>query len=268
MQTLSELRKTPHISHSAISTYMNCPMLFAFRYHFKIKPETGDSIPLIFGSSIHAAAAQMFIAKQNGDCMPLEEVKEAFKSEWNLACKAANKLTFNDNEEAGKLEKQGMDLMECLYCNFEDEEIVAVEKPFQVMIPGISKVFIGAFDLVLKINGKIVIVDLKTSKMRWSKKKADQSLQATAYAYAWYKHTGVIPEVRFAVLVKNKKPVYETHSTFRDEQSFKRYIKLLQAIQHATAESIWYPNDQSFFCGSCAYKNACKQWGCSFFNAA
>ena len=235
-------------------------MLYAFRYHFKLKPES-DSIPLTFGSAIHAAAAQMFISKQNGNVISLEEVREAFKLEWSLSCKAANKLTFSDDEESDKLEKQGMDLMECLYCNFEDVEIVAVEKPFKVMISGISKMFIGAFDLVLKIDGKIVIVDIKTSKCRWNKSKADKSIQATAYAYAWYKHTGVIPEVRFDILVKNKTPVYETHSTFRNERSFQRYIKLLQTIQNAIQQGIWYPNEDSFYCSSCSHKIACSSYG-------
>lgn len=268
MPTLSELRnKVPHISYSAINTYINCSLQYAYRYHYKIKPES-DSIPLIFGSAIHAAAAKMFIAKQNGDFMSLWDVREAFRSDWNLACKTANKLTFSDNDESDKLEKQGMDLMECLYSNFEDEEIIAVEKPFKVMIPGISKIFIGAFDLVLKVNGKIVITDIKTSKSRWSKSKADKSLQATAYAYAWYKHTGVIPEVRFDILVKNKTPVYETLSTFRDEQSFQKYVKLLQTIQHATEQNIWFPNESSFFCSSCPYKTSCRSYGIDITEAA
>lgn len=61
--------------------------------------------------------------------------------------------------------------------------VIATEKDFEITIN--NEIFKGSIDLVLKDeNDNIVIVDYKTSKKIFEKKKLDNSLQVMIYSYA------------------------------------------------------------------------------------
>ncbi len=55
---LSELRKTPHLSASAVSDYLDCSLLYKFGRVDKIRPAfTPDALE--FGSAIHLVMAEI-----------------------------------------------------------------------------------------------------------------------------------------------------------------------------------------------------------------
>lgn len=268
MSKLELLREKPHWSFSSINTYLNiCSLQWKFRYIDRLEPES-TSVPLIFGSAFHSAAEELAYARQNGDYSCATEVRASFRNYWNIECQAADKLSLTQ-EEFDDLEKKGQDMMETLYYNWCEGNIVGIARAFSVEIPGVTKPLIGEYDLLVRDDdGKFIIIDWKTSSRKWSADKADKDLQATAYAYSWYQKNGINPEVRFDVVTKTKQPAYEQHSTFRTEEDFQRLTKLVQTVERATEAKIFVPNEQSFYCGSCPYKNACKDWGCALSEAA
>jgi CRISPR/Cas system-associated exonuclease Cas4 (RecB family) len=221
MESIMELRKKPHISFSQLSTYLSCSLKWAFRYHFKIEEES-ESVPLLFGSSFHSAAEDIANARKNNKAMTLNEARKLFSLYWNIECKAAYKLAFKDNEEFEKLNSLGMDMIECLYSNFGNEDILGVAVPFEISIPGVDKSFIGEYDLIIRNDEKrVIIVDWKTARS-WAKNKEDTDLQATAYAYSYYLKHGVIPEVQFHVYKKTKVPAFEIYSAYRNTDDFAK----------------------------------------------
>ena len=106
----------------------------------------------------------------------------------------------------------------------------------------------------------VCIVDWKTSASRWPAGKADRDLQATVFSYAYEKLNGTTPLFRFDVITKAKNPVCETHYTCRDEAAFRRFESLAVRVQDAVDKGVFLPNETSFACAECPYKNRCKNW--------
>ena len=74
--------KRDYVSHSAISTYQQCPLQY-FRYVANL-PEELTSSALVFGSGIHRAAELHFEALLTGNTAPsLDELMDAYETIWD-----------------------------------------------------------------------------------------------------------------------------------------------------------------------------------------
>ena len=103
-------------------------------------------------------------------------------------------------------------------------------------------------------------MDWKTSASRWPAGKADRDLQATVFSYAYEKQNGTAPLFRFDVITKTKNPACESHYTSRGFHDFRRFEALANRAQDAINKGVFLPNETSFACGECPYRDRCRQW--------
>lgn len=124
----------------------------------------------------------------------------------------------------------------------------------------LDKPLVGEYDMLVDDGRDPCIVDWKTSSSRWPAGKANRDLQATVFSYAYYKTHDVYPLFRFDVVTKAKTPTCEANYTSRGFHDFQRFEVLASKAQEAIHKGVFLPNETSFACGDCAYKNRCKQW--------
>jgi ATP-dependent helicase/DNAse subunit B len=75
-------KKRDYISHSAITTYQQCPLRYRFKYVDGL-PETVVSSALIFGGAIHSALEFHFTELLHGNEPPsLDQLLDAFQEAW------------------------------------------------------------------------------------------------------------------------------------------------------------------------------------------
>lgn len=153
-ETIPSIFQKPHLSYSRINRYLTCPEQYRLYYLENYRPKQPPA-SLIFGKVIHRAIARFF---QTG-C----DLKNTFQSEWH-ECKNAN-LRYSFRDTWDSLNEKGINLLG----KFLDErmvrfpKILAVEKEFELSIPGLNLPFVGIIDLIVETEGKITIVDFKTS---------------------------------------------------------------------------------------------------------
>ena len=145
-----------------------------------------------------------------------------------------------------------------------DDEVVSVAEPFCVPLirngHPISKPLVGEFDLVVRNNDDISIVDWKTAAKRWPKTKPATDIQSTAYLLAHSMLYSDPAGFRFDVLVGNKSPVMEQYAVERDERDMDRFLAKVELVERIVNEELFVPNDQSFWCAGCPYTAECAQW--------
>ena len=126
----------------------------------------------------------------------------------------------------------------------------------------LNKPLIGEFDTVVRKDGKKVIVDWKTSASRWLKGKPHRAMQSTVYLYASNvsQNAGPRSDFRYEVLVKNKVPVFEQHTTKRNQDQMNRMVEKVKLAESMIASEHFVPNDEGMFCKSCPFQTACKTW--------
>ena len=142
----------------------------------------------------------------------------------------------------------------------QNELVERFSEAFRIDVPGLDKPLIGEFDLIVQDGRDACIVDWKTSASRWPAGKADRDLQATVFSYAYEKLNGKSPLFRFDVITKTKNPGCESHYTSRGFHDFRRFEALANRAQDAINKGVFLPNETSFACNECPYRDRCRQW--------
>jgi len=261
--TLQELTLRPHWSYSSLNQLLNiCSLQYWFSRILKLEP-THASVNLVAGSVYHRTMDQIFLARKLEVPLTLDEARELYTEDWRRSSKEEN-IKFGKLAADG-VEEQGRGLVEAAWSSIDPQEkILKVSEVFCVPVIHdgrfMSKPLVGEFDLVVERDAKPIVVDWKTSATRWAKDKAEKSLQATGYSYAYSQKHGINPEVRFDVAVKNKTPVFEQHTTRRVPDSWKLLGLLVERAERIVKHELFYPNLDSFACSDCPFAGACEEY--------
>lgn len=260
-----ELRKTPHLSASSINEYMECGLSYKFRCIDRIEFEhTSDS--LLMGQVLHKTIEDFYQGKKNHQHLTLEMLQQKLEEHWQNALEDEPNIFYKEGKDAQSCLTEGKELIATFYRELPPEEfkVVGTEMAFSLEIEGLEIPIIGVMDLVLldEESGQIIIVDHKTSSRAYSKDDVEKSLQLTLY-YMAAKHFGYEGDeilLRFDCLIKNKKPRLEQYYTIRTDEDENRLVKKIQHIHQAIEQEIFIPNDTSWKCGYCSFKNHCDNW--------
>jgi Holliday junction resolvase-like predicted endonuclease len=264
--TLQELRKRPHWSFSSLNSLLNiCSLQWKFQKIDKLKP-AHTSVNLVAGSVYHRTLDQVFLCRKLGMPLTVDEALQLYTEDWRRSSGQEN-IKYGKLDAQG-VEEQGRGLIQVAWDNIDPQErVIEVSEAFCVPVVHngkfLTKPLIGEFDLVVEKEGKPLVIDWKTSATRWAKTKADKSLQATAYSWAYQQKYGFNPDVRFDIAVKNKTPVFETHRTRRGQDDWTLLGAFVAKAESIVKHDLYYPNFDSFACGGCPFRGACEEWGCS-----
>lgn len=266
MKSLAELREEPHWSASSLNGLLNvCGLQWAFRKVYKVEPES-TGVNLVFGRAFHSACEFIGSCAQRGNAAKLGEVEAVFADVFDAEAKAADApVAYGDTTRDKLLDLGGRMLAAYAAAVDPSEEVVDMAVPFRAQLKDrhgnpVGLPVIGELDLLVRKNGKTSIVDWKTSASRWPQDKADKSLQATAYLYAWLEHSGELPGFRFDVVTKAKTPVCVGYETARSSEDFHRLAELVRTAERMVRYELFVPNEQSFACKGCPFKSACRTW--------
>lgn len=269
--SLSEMRKEPHLSSSAINDYLECGLLFKFGRIEKIEP-VGKSDALELGSVLHRVLAEFHFARMLGERLPDFEVDRLFEEYWQESVEDTSSLIFRGKNSVESLLAEGKKLLSTYLGNLPRDEfrVLAIEEPFRFEIPGLPIPIIGAMDLIEEdATGTIIVSDFKTSLRAYSEDQIRKHFQMTVYFMALreqgYRDREIL--LRIDCLVKTKTPRFEQYYTARgrlDEVRARR--KILEAWE-GISKGVFLPNDGSWRCKYCSFKARCDRWFESSGNA-
>lgn len=258
---INELRTKPHWSYTALNTYLNiCQLQFFFRYIEEAEVEQ-ISASLIFGKAFHAALSQQADVAGNGSNLSVENLGDMFDEYFTTSVKATDNVKYKPCEDSDTMSDLARRMFKPVLDNWSDfYNVRSIAEGFEVAVPGLDKPLVGEFDLVINDGRESCIVDWKTSSSRWPSGKTDRDLQATVFSYAYHQMHDELPLFRFDVVTKAKTPTCETYYTTRSPDDFARFEVIANRVQDAISKGVFLPNETSFACAECPYKNHCKKW--------
>jgi hypothetical protein len=262
MKTLEELRREPHWSYSSINAILNiCGLQWAFRSVYGVEPEF-TPLNLVVGKTFHRACEFAARARQRGRRVAAAELADLFGDVFTTEIAAAEpQVRFDDDIDTAIATGRGMTAA-FLDAWPAEEDVVAVSMPFCADVAGIAKPLIGELDVVVSGAAGLEVVDWKTAARRWSAEKAKTDLQPTCYLYAWrcLQPGGDLPGFRFDVVTKSKQPGFQQLRTTRSSDDFDRLVQLINTVEAVVRHELFWPHEQSFYCGSCPYHGPCRTW--------
>ena len=179
----TEMRSQPHVSFSQLDQYLRCPLKYKLMYVDRVPP---DFVPaaLAFGSGIHGAAAFFLRGVQQGAPPSLADVQAFFEGHWRL--EPANRpIRFGEKDTKESLLDLATRMLEVFHkSQIPGTEIVGVEQAFDVPLIDqetgevLDRSLVGSLDLLERdAEGRLVVVDLKTSTRRYTDLQVEASLQ-------------------------------------------------------------------------------------------
>ena len=261
---LWELRKLPHLSSSSINDYCECGLLYKFGRIDKI-PIEGKPDALEFGTVIHLVLAEYYQEKMIGNKLSIKEIHKSFETHWREHAEDREDIQYSKNNTFKSILLQGKELLTVWFNKLTDDDftVLAIEEAFSFYIPGVSIPIIGGIDRLEEDNaGTIIITDVKTSSRAYSKDEIDKNLQLTIYQLAMEANGYSDREIllKFDTLIKTKTPKFEAYWTSRDDIAKKRVIKKIKQAWDGISKEVFIPNDTSWKCNNCFYKQACDEW--------
>lgn len=261
---LSELRKSPHLSASSVGEYVECGLLFRFGRIDKL-PMEFKSDALEFGTVIHLVLAEFYEEKMIGKKMTLKDVHKSFEEHWFRIAEERTDIKYANGKDFNTLLVEGTDLLTTWYNKLPDDDfkVIGVEEAFSFTIPDLPLPIIGAIDLIEEDEtGTIIITDFKTSSRAYSISEVDQNQQMTLYQMAM-KNNGYADQeilLRLDCLIKTKTPRFEQYYSIRSENDEIRLVRKIKQVWSGISKGVFIPNDTSWKCKNCSYKNACDEW--------
>ena len=235
-----------HISPSSISTYLDSPLRWRQHYIEGVRDTYGFALHR--GIVVHSVLERYFTHLLHGIELeiPLYEALPAWvEGAWHKEYadhNAAFESTDKDLIEVISLVQSYIDMIG------ESVKPVAIEAPFALDLPYAKKLtkMIGRIDLIGEIDGKLVVIDFKTSGRKKSLSDVRHDPQAIIYGMAMRKEgvEGKVP-FRYDQMIFKSKPeiailertVFPEEMDRFEELFLKPFIKTLE----------WQVEEDAFF---------------------
>ncbi|QDT29901.1 PD-(D/E)XK nuclease superfamily protein [Gimesia panareensis] len=259
-----KMRTRPHWSFSALNQYLRCPLQYYFERVLRI-PRKSVGSGLIFGSAVHNALAVYHQSLQRGEDPDWQQIQQEYLETW-LFREDEQTVEYKPKESRDDLIAQGLELLK-LYCEEPPpQEIVSVEHRCYIPLSNsegdyLVTPLIAIADLVTReIEGCLKITEFKTSGRAYGEFEVEKSLQATCYVNMLWEGFGEWASVEFTVLVKTKTPKIQRLKTARNEDDIGRLGDLVETVERAVENEIFYPIETPVNCSMCAFRKECREW--------
>jgi DNA helicase-2/ATP-dependent DNA helicase PcrA len=184
------------LSHYQVDDYLTCPLKYKYIHVLRVPIREHHSV--VYGKALHEAISfylRRKLSQARGGPGQAGEVTEAealevFEGAWQST-------GFLSREHEDLRLAEGRAVLRRFVAEEEQRGLVptAVERPFTFLL-GTTKV-VGRFDRVDERDGRVAIIDYKSSAVRDQKeadRKAKESLQLAIYALAYAEMHGRIPD--------------------------------------------------------------------------
>jgi hypothetical protein len=159
------------------SDYQKCQQYFYWRYVKNLDTKF-KAPPLIFGTAVHAALESWYIDQMNGG--KDLELRKANALQTFIKSMEAEEGEYAEHDYYIIDRDRGFKLVSNYFDQYPDDErlwkILAVEESVQMVLPT-GDIFTGTVDLKVQIDGRIYIVDHKTTG--WGMSQCMRSLEAS-----------------------------------------------------------------------------------------
>lgn len=259
-EPLWALRRKPHTSISAVKEYLMCPRRYFFHYVEEAQPAFRAAASA-FGSAWHAVIQHWLTSES----VPQEELETYFRDD--LAARLQDgrmPVLFDDDETEGKLADTGIKMLRVFVARVaRPEVVVGVEVPFSMSLthPTTGEVLgvpvVGAVDALVVSDGQKVVVELKTSKRRWSTDQLEYDLQLSLYKKAAW-HLGYADAaLRLLVTTKAVHPDVQAEDVVRHDADIAEVVDVIFGVHAAAAAGVDY-RTRGWQCNGCPYSERCR----------
>ena len=255
--SLGELRSQPHVSFSAIKTFLMCPRRYRLQYIDRVRSEY-RAAAISFGHTWHEVVGVWLVRED----VTAEELRDHLRDRLSVSMRDHELMFDDEDDNESTFVDTGVRMLNAFLAKVSrPERTLAVEVPFGLELghPITGEIlpvkFIGAIDALVVESGNKSVWELKTGKRKWSD-QLEYDLQTTAYRIAARELGHGDVELRLVLTTKGKKPDVQSERLVRHRRDEREFVETVFAVRRAAEAGVDYPN-RGWQCRTCAFAGAC-----------
>lgn len=266
MVPLHELRDGLHVSISQVKGYLRCPKQYELRYVRGLKPAFVP-VPLVFGIGIHAALSQYYEGLRTSSTPPaLAELVAVFQHRWSEGQEGPVPIQPEHDDKGVDHIQRGTAMLAAFHTAagaLGRVKVEGTEVPFKVDLHDpdtgdlLEERLVGAFDLVVREEERLVVIEHKTSARRWSQDQLSHDIQVSGYKLAAQKLALGDVGLRYQILTKTKAPAMQVEDVQRGDRDIADFLHIVVGVLRSIDRGVFYPL-RGPGCRTCPYQIPCE----------
>jgi putative RecB family exonuclease len=245
-------------SHSRITSFLNCPMLYRYRYIDRIKRDV-QSVEAFMGKMVHEVLQTLYDDLPRARAAGAGHYGEAFSALWRQGWTDSIRIV-RDGMTAGDYQAIGRRCVESFFARhhpFEGGEVVGCEVKVEFALdPDGRYRMLGYVDRIDRAGGVLEIHDYKTGALPRAG-SLERDRQLALYEIALRQRWPETTEVRHVwhYLAHDKEFVLRRAA----EELDRTRMGTIRAIQRIEATT-HFPARPGPLCSWCEYRDICPAW--------
>jgi CRISPR/Cas system-associated exonuclease Cas4 (RecB family) len=253
-----------YVSVSQVKTWLMCPRKYELRYIRGVAPEFVP-VNLAFGSAFHEALAGYYNEiKVSGVPLRRDLVLDTFRAAWAKAVEGDVPLQADEDDDPGIMIDKGVSMLHAFYEQAGSPQVESVEHGFAITLHDVAtgepleEKLVGTMDLLIREEGRLVIIEHKTSARRYTDDQLRYDIQPTAYRIAARESGLGDGALRFQIVTKSKVPAVQVVDVRRNVHDEWDFLRTAGGVLRAIDAGVSYPI-RGWQCRSCPYESACHE---------
>jgi len=252
---------TDYLSWSRLSAYLRCPHQYFMRYVERV-PVEHRPVALLFGTAWHDTAGVYFESSGAAHTPELVDVfAESFDHEM---AEGEAPVHFDEGETRETLIETARRMVDAFREAVRPPfELIERERSFSIDLahPATGEILpvpvVGSIDAVMVRNGARLLVELKSSKRRWTTDQLDNDGQVTLYQIAARELGHADATLELVVTTKCKKPDVQIQRLVRHRRDEQELAELAFGVLTAIEAGADY-RARGWQCRSCQWAGSCS----------
>jgi len=254
-----------HLSWSQLYSYRSCPRKWFYSHVEGLEPEF-ISAALIFGSAIHSAAQHHYEQNLTGVSSTPAELVEVYRQSWKDEQLGRDiPVRFNKTESKEDLHATAEKMIAAFLSSAlakPEGDLIAIEETLTGQVHPDMPDLVARIDVIWQTDDSTHLMDLKTSKSRWSEAKARESAdqlllyQLLVSRMSPDQHL----QLHFGVITKAKSPATQLLDVLQDQERSDTVIELMLPVWQAMRSGVDYCSPSPMSCSTCPFHSKCPAY--------
>lgn len=253
--------ETNYLSVSRIGTFLRCPRQYFFKYIERV-PADFRTTALAFGTAWHDATREYFSSR---GALTLDALTEVFATSLDAQLVADDvPVLFEATETRDELVSKAR-LMLIVFAERVPipDEVLDLERAFSIEMahPVTGQILpvpiVGSIDAIVRRDGRIILLELKSAKRKWGPDQIAWDAQTTAYLIAARTLGYESVEAELVVTTKATKPDVQIERLTRHRHDEEELAELASGVLMGIRAGIDV-RVRGWQCRTCAWAGSCS----------
>ena len=254
-----------HLSWSQLSSYRSCPRKWFFSHVEDLQPEF-TSAALVFGSAIHTAAQHHYEQALAGVTTTPLELVDVYHQAWKDEQRERDiPIRFNKTENEDDLHATAEKMIESFLASTlatPDGDLIAIEETLTGQVHEDLPDLVARIDVVWQDDSSTHLMDLKTSKSRWSEAKVRESADQLLLYQLLASRLAPDQELQlhFGIITKAKSPAVQLLDVSQDNDRASKVVDLMLPVWLAMKAGVDFASPSPMSCSTCPFQSRCPAY--------